>query len=448
MVMTNPAFDRLLGYKADEVAGRTSLDMVAPECRTSIAAMIDLQYEKNETMNYCATYLRADGSKQAVRVTSAIVTMEDAKQFRILTVLPDTAVAKTMRRETAGRINLVGLDDVRAALGDRWQARAERVMATAEAIIKRRCGVEDSFSRADDTSFLICFGSLNETEAAFRAAMIGREIRDRLIGQGDDPDNAFVRSIAATVRLPDGEIGSAADSRGFLLDGLDKELGRVEQAARETLQAAWASADCELEPVLGLGQTDTIANHVRLPDELQRRLASAQAALPRKESEAFDLDALLLGLAARQAIGDMAKGLSMPLMVNVRFDVFLTRRATERYFATCLKIDQRVGTRLILMLSALPQGLPKARLLDCVTRLRPFCRAVGYRIDSLADLAIIELSNSSIRSWRCPRRRCPARRRTSAGPRSTRSMPGGRGFWSMALNRRGQPPACGRLAPI
>ena len=80
---------------------------------------------------------------------------------------------------------------------------AQRAMAAAESVIKRHCGPQDSFSRADDTSFLMCFGALSEEESSFRAAMIGREIRNRLIGQGEDPDNAYVRSIAAVVRYPD-----------------------------------------------------------------------------------------------------------------------------------------------------------------------------------------------------------------------------------------------------
>ena len=127
----------------------------------------------------------------------------DKKQFRIVTLRPnDEAGTTEMRTESAGRINLIGLDEVRAALGDRWRAVAVRAMESAEVVLKRRCGPQDSYSRADDTSFVVCFGGLSEREASFRASMIGREIRDRLIGQGENPDTAFVRAIAAAVRLP------------------------------------------------------------------------------------------------------------------------------------------------------------------------------------------------------------------------------------------------------
>ena len=107
-------------------------------------------------------------------------------------------------------------------------------MAAAESVIKRHCGPQDSFSRADDTSFLMCFGALSEEEFSFRAAMIGREIRNRLIGQGEDPDNAYVRSVAAVVRFPDQRESNAA-FQATLLNGLDKQMQRLEQEARQTL---------------------------------------------------------------------------------------------------------------------------------------------------------------------------------------------------------------------
>ena len=69
----------------------------------------------------------------------------------------------------------------------------------------------------------------------------------------------------------------------------------------------------------------------------------------------------------------------------------MPRRAV---FATCTKIDARVSSRLIVLLSSLPEGLPRSRLQDCINRLRPFCRGVGYLLDDVADLSRFDLSNS------------------------------------------------------
>ena len=394
VLMTNPRIDQLLGYKPNELVGRASLDLVAPDARAASAEGVAKQMLLGMDRTFVVPLLKANGSRLLATVTSAIVSSEDAKQFRILTLRSTADVTPEMRTESAGRIRLVGMDEIRETLGTRWQAVAERAMATAEAVIKRRCSADDNYTRADDTSFLICFGALSEQEASFRAAIIGREIRDRLIGQGGDPDTAHIRSVAAAVRFRD--TGGAGElPHATLLEGLDAQLGRLEREARQRLQSALAGAACDLRRVTGRNPAEMIAMEVKLPDELERGVVTALAVLPAEEAKAFDLDGLLLGLAAQHAIAAMARGDTTPLLVNVRFDVFATRPATERYLATCLKIDQRVSSHLILLLSAVPPGMPKTRQLDCVNRLRPFCRAVGYQLDEPAGLTSIDLSFST-----------------------------------------------------
>ena len=393
IVMTNPRIDQMLGYKPNELVGRRSLDLVVPESRDAISVAIELQLREGTDQTYVAPLLRADGSRLSASFTSVLVATEDSKQFRIITLRSRSPGSARLRSESAGRIKLVGLEDVRTAMGDRWRAVAERSMATAEAVIKRRCGKQDSYSRADDTSFLICFGSLSEQEASFRAAIIGREIHDRLIGQGSDPDTAYVRSIAASVRFPDDD-ESAASLHAILLDGLDAQLERLEREARHALQVVLSDAASELRPVSGQKADEAVAMQVVLPAELERAVVAALSVLPAEETKSFDLDGLLLSFAAQHAVTAMAKGDARPILVNVRFDVFTTRLATERYLATCLKIDERVSGRLIPLLSSLPEGLPKTRQLECVNRLRPFCRGVGYQVDDMAELTLIDLSFS------------------------------------------------------
>jgi hypothetical protein len=338
--------------------------------------------------------LRKDGTEVPVTITSVIATIGDNKQFRVITLRPEVIDTTAIRSESVGRIKLVGIDEVRAALGGRWPAVAERAMATAEVVIKRHCGPQDSFSRADDTSFLMCFGALSEEEASFRAAMVGREIRKRLIGVGESPDNAYVRSIAAVVRFPNhGETGASLNAT--LSSGLDKQLERLERDARKTLHEALESPASDLAAIFGRTSTQSIASQVHISDDkMERRLQGALAALPQSEADAFDLDGLRIGLAAQQAITSMAQGDATPILVKVSFETFATRATTERFFAICAKIDARVTRRLVIMLSSLPAGLPATRLSDYINRLRPFCRGVGYHVEEIVALTKIDLSNS------------------------------------------------------
>ena len=80
--------------------------------------------------------------------------------------------------------------------------------------------------------------------------------------------------------------------QAVLLDGLDKQLGRLEWRARRTLRDALANVTCDLERVFGRNPPATVASQVLIPFKLERSLASAMAVLPQKEAKAFDLDGL------------------------------------------------------------------------------------------------------------------------------------------------------------
>jgi PAS domain S-box-containing protein len=394
ILLTNPHISRLLGYAQNELVGRSSLSVVVPRAREQMEQLRQQQAEHGGRMTYDAPLLKADGSEFLSRITSAPVEREDLKRFRILTIRPAADAAQAMRSETAGRIKLVGLDEVRAALGERWEALAERAMATAEAVIKRRCGPHDTHSRIDGTSFLICFGDITEQEASFRAAVIGREIRERLIGLGHDPAAAQVRAIAATLSVPHRPGDTPASLRGALLDGLNGQLARLEQEARHTLRAAITSPTSHTERISGRNPEETVATLVRLPDALERKIVCALSVLPENETDLFDLDGLLLGMAAQQVIAAMNHGdTNTPVLVNVRFDVFGARATTERYTALCGSLDARVCSRLILLLSGLPEGLPATRLLEWVNRLRPFCRSVGFQVEGMRSLMALDLTH-------------------------------------------------------
>jgi hypothetical protein len=313
------------------------------------------------------------------RITAVIATPDGSKQFRIVTLRPEVSGTSELRTESVGRIDLCGLDGLRSAL-------AEHAVSTAEATIRKHMGSLDCYARVDGTSFLLWFGSLSEAEASLRIARIGRAIRK--VGE-----KTCVRSVAAKVRFADQ--GQSAESlRSLMLEALDGQLGRIEEEARQTLRDAMTCASREVNPVLGRDAAAVAAWQIGLPAAIERRLVSALAALPREETNAFDLNGLRLKLAAGYVVAETAGGDPTPLMLTLSFDIFATRAATERFFAVCAGLDSRVTDRLILLLSALPAELPRTRLHDCVSRLRPYCRGVGFEVEDLADLAGTGLPNS------------------------------------------------------
>lgn len=81
-----------------------------------------------------------------------------------------------------GRFSLVGLQQVREELGDRWPDLAERVERIAETIIGRHLLPGDVFEKNGAGDYVVLFCQLTETEAEFKARVIAQEITRRLLG--------------------------------------------------------------------------------------------------------------------------------------------------------------------------------------------------------------------------------------------------------------------------
>lgn len=378
ILMTNPALDQLLGYPPGRLAGKPAIDQNALSTRP---AMIEARTRQTtDGLDYTITsrLLRADGGEVAVEITSITVQRDDLKHFRIVTAvpLPDTSPPVTVH--VAGKIRLIGLDEVKEALGDGWADVAFKVMASAEHVVRRNCGPRDTFSRTVDGGFLICFADATEEEAAFRAAALAREIRTRLIGEGETGAMATVSSIAATVALPSVQ-GQSQDTLASIIgERLNSRLALIEAQARETLSHAAYTTACRVGAVRSRRSRGIVAQFASLPAELEQRIMSAYSALPMNERHSFDFDRLVLGIAAEQAITEIAAGGSLFILVNLDFEVFL-----DRYVAACQALDNRLRERPVLVLSGMPKGVPKSRVLECVMRVRPFCQSVGFQWDGM-----------------------------------------------------------------
>lgn len=381
--MTNPALDELLRYPTGGLVGKKAMDFNTPDMRPTVQAARERQIADGRDYTAATKLLRADGSEVAVDITSTTVQREDLRRFRIITVLPRADSAPAVSVRVAGKIKLIGLDEVKESLGSRWNAVAERAMASAEHVIRRRCGPRDTCTRTKDGGFLICFSECSEDEAALRAAAIAREIRSKLIGEGDTPSVANVSSIAASIEVPDTP-GQSTDALAAILEErVNTRLAQIEAKARDTLKAALLSRAYRLEQVRSRRTRDVAAEFVKLRSDQENSVIAAYSALAMADRQNFDLDRLMLGHAADQAVAQIGSGGSRLIMVNLDFEVFLDRRRTERYAAACEALDPRLRERLVLVLCGIPRGFPKSRMLECVLRLRPYCHAIGFEVDGM-----------------------------------------------------------------
>lgn len=256
-------------------------------------------------------------------------------------------------------------------------------MASAEHVIRRHCGTRDTFSRTSDCGFLICFSDATEDEAAFRAAALGCEIRAKLVGEGETEQAASVSTVAASVSVPDVPGQSTDALAAIISERLNAQRAHIKGKARQTLEAARHTTACRIEPVRNRRTRQIVAQFAKLPLDLEWRIHAAYSALSMKDRQNFDFDRLVLGIAAQQAVAQIAVGASVLTMVHLDFDVFLDRRRADRYLAACEALDTRLRERLVVILSGIPKSLPRSRVQECVLRLRPFCHRIGFQSDGM-----------------------------------------------------------------
>jgi hypothetical protein len=192
-----------------------------------------------------------------------------------------------------------------------------------------------------------------------------------------------VSTVAASVSVPDVP-GQSTDALAAIIgERLNAQLAQIEVKARQTLEAALRTTACRIEPVRNRRTQQIVAQFAQLPQDMEWRIRAAYSALSVKERQNFDFDRLVLGIAAQQAVAQIAVGASILTLVNLDFEVFLDRRRADRYLAACEALDPRLRERLVVVLAGIPKSFPQSRVLECVLRLRPFCHRIGYQSDGL-----------------------------------------------------------------
>ena len=293
LLMTNPHFDRMHGRAPGSLTGSSLRQLLTPTSRGPMEAARAAQAESHARVEveHPAQSLHQDGTVIDITLR-AVITEHGADRFRIVTLIP--RIGGTFR--VAGNIRLIGLEDGRLAMGAGWAAMAERAMDAAAHVIHRSLAPGDTYSRTDDGGFLICFAGAAEEEARFRAAMIARDIRARLIGDGADVTSSQVTALVATIDAPGTE---EHELEALLHNRLGDRRSVAERQARRLLVDALHTVRCVTVPITDRagGRVGTL---IDIPGTPQRELAAALTLLFDTEAAGFDLNILMLTLLIEQ----------------------------------------------------------------------------------------------------------------------------------------------------
>jgi hypothetical protein len=156
------------------------------------------------------------------RTTASGADAKDEFSSRVITLLRNTGDKPTV---AGGIIEMVGLDDVRRALGRTWSSVAARIGELAEQEVKAALGPSDFYRPHGTSSFLICFVGVEKSIAEKRAEAMVRRIKERLARQF--PDLLTDISPQTFISTLDRRLIEAPDQP--LIDSLVKYLVQLRQ---------------------------------------------------------------------------------------------------------------------------------------------------------------------------------------------------------------------------
>jgi hypothetical protein len=148
----------------------------------------------------------------------------------------DDALSQVIRQRKdapsvmAGSLELVGLEEIKDALGNRWKGLAARAAELAEQGIRRRLGDADVLQVLSDTEFSIYFAKLARDAAVERAKQISREIKQEILAELPEfSSSVTVKQYVAEIELKnlDGDTGSLADRLVLTLRRMRLEADRA-----------------------------------------------------------------------------------------------------------------------------------------------------------------------------------------------------------------------------
>jgi PAS domain S-box-containing protein len=394
--MVNTAVTRQFGWSVFDLIGKPFTTMIEEASRKWLTRQLAAREEVEQTCRVPTQLLHRDGTIAQGEIVSTIIMQPDGRVYRVITfkekpagavpaaVPIQAAVQRLLDRFgspaaiIAGKLQLVGLADVRAALGDRWREVQANVFTLAERILRRHLGPNDVCHRTSDDGFLVCFAELSEAEAQAKAHQIADEIRSTLTGVAPEMASAGVEGFAAKVSIETSESGSDESIIQALEDRLGRERRRLEGGALENLRSGLASAQILFQRVRT--ETNQVApfTMARMPKPLEAALDTLRA-LGRAD---FGLEAelLLLTGAAERLLTELTSNRTDLIVVPVRMSTLVQRREAERWLQIARSMAQPGKRRLLIEITGLARETARTRMTDMVMTISSLCRSVAFEL--------------------------------------------------------------------
>ncbi len=407
IVMSNPTFHRMIGYAADEVAGRNVAEFTLPECCEAVrmaraAVPVDGSYELEIVM------LAKSGARTPVWLRSSLLNDAQDGGLRVTTLIPyiappgsSGAGAETMpagpdavkpRPRSVGQVQAVSLAALRDAVGEDWPRVSSRAMLLAEHIMRRHLDPADVAIRADDDGFIIWFDSADEHHNSAVLTAATREIRLRFLCDFGDEMSRRISSVTVgdSPSAATRDVAAAPESK---IDPLGRlRHGREHVMLLRDLRDAQVA---QVDPVTDRDGRSKPVVLVDLPIGIRCRLSGVATPPVHEVDHGVDLDVVRLGLATRELASRLDDSKVLVPISWLALSSPERRWSIDEHLGT---VEHRLRSRLAFVVSGVPPLRTDARWHKVVD---PLCRQfgdVGLMVE-LAKTGPEQEQETKLREW-------------------------------------------------
>ena len=293
------------------------------------------------------------------------------------------------------QLHLLGLERIRAALGDRWTVLRREVTALVERVLERELGPRERYRRVEQ-GFLLAFPGLSAAEVPERLAALSEAVEAAVLGAGDLLERVRREglpldgeALSRVARL-DTRSGSVPFSGEDLVGPedpwklLERRFRTAAKPVPETellLHRLYRHAEAEHVPVL---DRDGNPSHLVLLvfDEGSRRHVERLAELGRNDPEALlKLDLFVLGRHLL-LLDDDALEDTVPL-VEVHYQTLVSRTAGHAYLDHLRALGVDAERRLGFLVRGVQPGTYAPRLEQAIAMLRDHSRLQAVQLEEV-----------------------------------------------------------------
>lgn len=282
-----------------------------------------------------------------------------------------------------GGVNLIGLDAIRAKLGDRWPAKRARVWEHVERDLEKRLSPSDMVLRLDEVNYLVAISGASRFAAQAACMHALKDLLQFFLGESRARDIA-VRTVTS---VEGGEVTStpldpAAIEKAQAAAPMDQE---IEQAAEE-----WRP------PLAGRNTTSSFVAASRAPVDvrlavepvwnLRRDLVTSflidRNAVPAVSDPAdlLHVDTAVMSYAASLLHERNARSGRLTLHLPISYSSIASVKAREGALRMMRHMHETARETVLIEIADLDPGVPQSRLIEVASLIKPFCIGVLARV--------------------------------------------------------------------